>query len=113
MSIAIGIERIIFGDISKGIDYPNGNQYSSIGKYFHEMHARASSQNESFHPIAACIQAVTMGIFCSIMANLVIQIIPKIFRNNFRIGLEGGSWIYAGSIIHTAATEWVKGARME
>ncbi|MCB1082735.1 MAG: hypothetical protein KDK61_00340 [Simkania sp.] len=106
----IGLERALFGNIGQGLTDPAGQDYSIIGKYFHDMHVYAhytvGGNNANFHPIAACSRAVVMGIACSIMANLAIRLIPTTFRNSFRIGLEGGAWMYAASIIYTAAQGW-------
>ena len=106
----IGLERALFGNIGQGLTDPAGQDYTIIGKYFHDMHVHAhytvGGNNANFHPIAACSRAVVMGIACSIMANLAIRLIPTTFRNSFRIGLEGGAWMYAASIIYTAAQGW-------
>lgn len=69
-------------------------------------HYTADGNNANFHPIAACQRAVVMGIACSIMTNLAIRVIPTTFRNSFRLGFEGGAWVYAASIIYTAAQGW-------
>ena len=113
----IGIENAIFGNILKGTQEPTGDQYSIVGKYFHDMHLyahyTAGGNNTNFHPIAACTRAVAMGIACSIMANLATRMIPTTFRNHFRIGLEGGVWVYAASIIYTAAQGWTAATKSE
>ncbi|QVL57479.1 MAG: hypothetical protein KFB93_08915 [Simkaniaceae bacterium] len=107
------LESLLFGSIPQGIRNPAGNDYSIIGKYFHDMHAQAhytvggdGRANDNFHPIAACTKAVIMGIACSIITNQICKVVPGSLRNHFRIGLEGGPWIYAASIIYQAAQGW-------
>jgi len=106
----IGLENALFGNIIEGTKDPAGQGYSIIGKYFHDMHVMAhytvGGNNANFHPIAACSRAVIMGIACSIMTNIAIRVVPTTFRNSFRIGLEGGGWMYAASIIYIAAQGW-------
>lgn len=89
------LESLLFGSIPQGIRNPAGNDYSIIGKYFHDMHAQAhytvggdGRANDNFHPIAACTKAVIMGIACSIITNQICKVVPGSLRNHFRIGLE-------------------------
>lgn len=109
----IGLERAIFGNIPQGIENPQAEHYSIVGRFFHDTHLYAhysvGGNNTNFHPIAACSRAVVIGIAAAVLGSIPARMVPKSWsrvQTHFRVGLEGAGWIYAASIIYSAAQGW-------